>query len=92
MAGKKHFGPAHLGAIALTFTTPLVLCAISRLYDSGSARGIISWSFVTLLVGGEIFRLILLRRDGQLTGADATLRLGSDHWGDHAGLSEPVDI
>ena len=33
-ASFELFGPAHLGAIALTFMTPLILCAISRLGGS----------------------------------------------------------
>jgi hypothetical integral membrane protein (TIGR02206 family) len=69
-ASFEHFGRAHLGAIALTFATPLILCGINRSCD-GLVTGIINWSLAALLVGGELFRLILLRRDGQLAFATA---------------------
>jgi hypothetical integral membrane protein (TIGR02206 family) len=65
-ASFELFGPAHLGAIALTFMTPLILCAISRSGGNIATR-IVSWLFVALLVGDKIFWYILLRRDGQLT-------------------------
>jgi hypothetical protein len=69
-ASIEHFERAHLGAIALTFATPLILCGINRLCN-GLVTGIINWSLAALLVGGELFRLILLRRDGQLAFATA---------------------
>ena len=69
-ASFERFGPAHLGAIALTFMTPLILCAISRLGGSIATR-IVRWLFVALLVGDKIFWFILLRRDGQFTIANA---------------------
>ena len=65
-ASFELFGLAHLGAIALTFMTPLILCAISR-WCGSIATSIVSWLFVALLVGDKIFWFILLRRDGQLT-------------------------
>ncbi len=61
------FGPAHLSIIALTFVTPLVLAAIVRLCDSAFATRIVRWLFVVLLMGDEIVRFVLLRRNGELT-------------------------
>lgn len=66
-ASFEYFGPAHLGAIALTFVAPLALCAVSRLSDGGITTTMISWLFVGLLVGSESLKLFLLRRDGELT-------------------------
>lgn len=63
----EHFGPAHLGAIALTFIAPLALCAVGHLYESGITTTMIRWLFVALLIGDEILKLILLQRDGELT-------------------------
>jgi hypothetical integral membrane protein (TIGR02206 family) len=61
------FGPAHLGVIALTFITPLILSAITRLYDGNMIGRIVGWLFVALLVVDRILGLILLRRSGELT-------------------------
>ena len=63
----EHFGPAHLGAIALTFIAPLALCAVGHLYERGITTTMIRWLFVALLIGDEILKLILLQRDGELT-------------------------
>lgn len=66
-ASFELFGPAHLGAMALGFIIPLVLCAISRLDHSGIVTRIVRWLFVALLVGAKILSFILLLRDGQFT-------------------------
>jgi uncharacterized membrane protein YwaF len=66
-ASFEHFGPAHLTAIALTFVALLALCAVGHLYKSGITTTIIRWLFVSLLVGDEVLKLILLQRDGELT-------------------------
>jgi hypothetical integral membrane protein (TIGR02206 family) len=66
-ASFELFGPAHLTAIALTFVAPLALCAVGHLYKSGITTTIIRWLFVSLLVGDEVLKLILLQRDGELT-------------------------
>lgn len=66
-ASFKVFGPTHLGVIALTFATPLVLSAIARWCDSVVATRVVRWLFVTLLIGDKIAALILLGRDGELT-------------------------
>lgn len=66
-ASFKVFGPAHLGVIALTFATPLVLSAIARWCDSAAATRVVGWLFVSLLTGDKIAALILLARDGELT-------------------------
>jgi hypothetical integral membrane protein (TIGR02206 family) len=63
----ERFGPAHLGVIALTFSTPLVLSAIVRWCHSEIAARAISWAFVSLLIGDKIGWLILLARDGELS-------------------------
>ena len=66
-ASFERFGPAHLGVVALTFITPLVLSAIARLYDSAVTTRAVSWLFVALLVGDKIVTFILLSRDGEVT-------------------------
>lgn len=66
-ASFQLFGPAHLGAIALTFATPSVLCAIVRLGGDRVATRIVELSLAALLVGNRIVRLFLLRREGELT-------------------------
>ena len=66
-ASFKIFGPAHLGVIALTFATPLVLSAIARWGDNAVATRAVGWLFVSLLTGDKIAGLILLARDGELT-------------------------
>jgi hypothetical integral membrane protein (TIGR02206 family) len=60
------FGPAHLGVIALTFITPLVLSAIARFCDSAVTTRVIGCLFAALLVGDNIVRLVLLRCSGEL--------------------------
>ena len=66
-ASFERFGQAHLGVVALTFITPLVLSAIARLYDSAVTTRAVSWLFVALLVGDKIVTFVLLSRDGELT-------------------------
>lgn len=66
-ASFKVFGPAHLGVIALTFATPLVLSAIARWCDNAVATRVVGWLFVSLLIGDKLAALILLVRDGELT-------------------------
>jgi hypothetical integral membrane protein (TIGR02206 family) len=61
------FGPSHLGVIALTFLTPLVLSAIARLCESAVTTRVVGWLFVALLLGDKIVGFILLRRNGELT-------------------------
>ena len=61
------FGPAHLGSIALTFITPLILSAITRLCDGDMIARIVGWLFVALLVVDKIIEIILWRRSGELT-------------------------
>jgi len=61
------FGPAHLGVIALTFVTPLILSAITRLCDGSMIAKIVGWLFVALLVVDKILEIILWRRTGELT-------------------------
>lgn len=66
-ASFELFGPAHLCAIALTFAAPPLLCAIGRLGAGRIAARTVELSLAALLVGNRIFRLVLLRRDGELT-------------------------
>jgi hypothetical integral membrane protein (TIGR02206 family) len=67
----ERFGPAHLGVIALTFSTPLALSAIVRWCHGEIAARVISWAFVSLLIGDRVGWLILLARDGELTAQTA---------------------
>lgn len=66
-ASFELFGPAHLCAIALTFAAPPLLCAIGRLGDGRVATRVVELSLAALLIGNKIVRLVLLRRDGELT-------------------------
>lgn len=66
-ASFELFGSAHLAAIALTFIASMALCTAGHLYRSGITTTIIRWLFVSLLVGDEVLKLILLQRDGELT-------------------------
>jgi len=61
------FGSAHIGAILLTVTAPLVLTAVARRDAGGSASKIIRWTLVALLVGNRAFRILLLHLEGELT-------------------------
>lgn len=61
------FGSAHIGAILLTVTAPLVLTAVARRDGGGSASKIIRWILVALLIGNRAFGIFLLHRDGELT-------------------------
>jgi len=61
------FVSAHLGIIALTFITPLVVSALARLCDGAVATRVAGWLFAALQVGNNIVRFILLRRNGELT-------------------------
>ena len=67
IASFARFGPAHVTAIALTFTVPLILSSITRLDHSGSTAGIINLIFAAILVGNKTIGLALLSRDGELT-------------------------
>ncbi len=67
----ERFGSAHLGVIALTFTTPLLLSAIVRRSDSAAVATGVSWLLAALLVGAKALSLALLARDGDLTIATA---------------------
>jgi hypothetical integral membrane protein (TIGR02206 family) len=67
----ERFGSAHLGVIALTFTTPLLLSAIVRWSDSTAVATSFSWLLAALLVGAKALSLVLLARDGELTIAAA---------------------
>ncbi len=67
----ERFGPAHLGAIALTFIVPLVMAAIIRCSASGVATKLFRWLLVAVLVGDKIATLFLAARNGELTTATA---------------------
>ena len=59
----RAFWAAHLGVIALTFTTPLLLSAVVRWCDSAASARLASWSLIAVLIGGKILTLFLLARD-----------------------------
>jgi len=61
------FGSAHIGAILLAFTAPLVLSALARRDADGAASRIIRWTLVAVLVGNRALRILLLHREGELT-------------------------
>ena len=66
-ASFERFGPAHLGVIALTFTTPLLLSVVVRWCDSAATARLASWSLIAVLICGKILTLVLLAHDGELT-------------------------
>jgi hypothetical integral membrane protein (TIGR02206 family) len=67
IASFARFGSAHIIAIALTFATPLLLTAISRLDHTGATARIMSFLLAAMLVVNKIISLVLLSRDGELT-------------------------
>lgn len=66
-ASFVRFGLTHLGVIALTLITPLILSAIARCDESGVTARVVSWLFSAFLISSKIFALAILYRDGELT-------------------------
>lgn len=66
-ASFVRFGLTHLGVIALTLITPLILSAIARCDESGVTARVVSWLFSAFLISSKIFALAILYRDSELT-------------------------